>query len=41
MIRARENLFGAYAFLAGLILALIVGILAGIVDGFKITPVIL
>lgn len=41
MIRARENLFGAYAFLAGLILALIVGVLAGIIDGFKITPLIL
>lgn len=41
MIKSRENLLGAYAFLIGLILALMVGILAGFIPGFKITPFIL
>lgn len=41
MIRARENLIGAYAFLIGLVLAVLVGVLAGLIDGFRITPPVL
>ncbi|MEK6855931.1 MAG: hypothetical protein AABX66_02110 [Nanoarchaeota archaeon] len=41
MIRAKENLIGAYAFLIGLVLAVIVGVLAGLFIEIKITPLIL
>lgn len=40
MIRSRENLIGAYAFLIGLIIAVLVGIFAGLVQGFSITPML-
>src|SRR3989344_1602019 len=40
-IRARENVIGAWAFLLGLIIALLVGILAGLFDSVQITPIVL
>ncbi len=41
MIRSRENLFGAWAFLIGVVLAVIIGLLTGIVSSIKITPLLL
>lgn len=41
MIRARENLVGAWAFLIGVVLAIILGLLAGAFSGIRITPVVL
>lgn len=41
VIRSRENLIGAWAFLIGLILAILVGLLAGLGIGFTINPLIL
>lgn len=42
MIRARENVVGAWAFLIGLVLAILVGILAGSsLIGVTISPLIL
>lgn len=41
MIRARENLVGAWAFLIGVVLAILIGLLAGIFDSIEINPMIL
>jgi len=41
MIKSKENLIGAYAFLIGLVIAILVGISAGLIGGFKITPAII
>ena len=41
MIRARENLVGAWAFSIGVIVAIIVGVLTGASDLFRITPLLL
>lgn len=41
MIKSKENLIGAYAFLIGLVIAILVGISAGLIDGFKITPMLI
>lgn len=38
MIKSRENLVGAWAFLVGVILSLLVAILSSINEFFKITP---
>lgn len=41
VIRARENVIAAWAFLLGIIIAVIVGVLAGLVSSVKINPLIL
>lgn len=41
MIRARENLVGAWAFLIGVVLAIIVGIVTGIFTSVSVTPLVL
>jgi hypothetical protein len=41
VIRSRENLLGAWAFLIGLIFDILVGLLAGLGIGFNINPFIL
>lgn len=41
VIRSRENLVGAYAFLIGIILSVVVGLLTGIVQELTITPTLL
>ena len=41
MIRARENLVGAWAFLIGVVLAIIVGLITGIFTSVSITPLVL
>ena len=41
VIRARENLVGAWVFLLGVVLAVLVGISAGMIPGFNLGPVIL
>lgn len=40
-IRARENLVGAWAFLLGVVLAIVVGLLTGIFDSLRTTPLLL
>lgn len=40
-IRSRENLIGAWAFLIGVILAVLVGVIAGTVKQVTINPIIL
>ena len=40
-IRSRENLIGAWAFLLGVILAILVGIVAGFIGNTNISPIIL
>ncbi len=41
MIRAKENLVGAWAFLIGVILAILVGVLAGLFSSIRINPIVL
>ncbi len=41
VIRARENLLGAWAFLFGVVLAIVIGLLAGLFSGIKITPLVM
>lgn len=41
MIKSRENLFGAYAFLIGIILSVVVGVFTGVFEGFRITSLLL
>ncbi|MDO8564004.1 MAG: hypothetical protein Q7R87_03265, partial [Nanoarchaeota archaeon] len=41
MIRAKENLVGAWAFLIGVVLAIIVGIVTGIFTSVSVTPLVL
>jgi hypothetical protein len=41
LIRARENLVGAWAFLIGVVLAIIVGIVTGIFTSVSVTPLVL
>ncbi len=41
MIRARENVVGAWAFLIGTILAIIVGIIAAVTENPTVSPIIL
>lgn len=41
MIRAKENLVGAWAFLIGVVLAIIVGVVTGIFTSVSVTPLVL
>lgn len=41
MIRAKENLVGAWAFLIGVVLAIIVGIVTGLFSSINVTPLVL
>ena len=40
-IRSRENLIGAWAFLLGVILAILVGVVAGFIGNTNISPLVL
>ncbi|MEK6844522.1 MAG: hypothetical protein AABX83_03820 [Nanoarchaeota archaeon] len=40
-IRSRENLIGAWAFLLGVILAILVGVIAGFIGKTNISPLVL
>ena len=41
VIRAQENLVGAWAFLFGVVLAIVVGIVAGIFSWISVTPIVM
>ena len=41
VIKSQENSIAAWAFLIGVILAILIGLLAGIFDSIRITPMIL